>query len=177
MPSCPSSPCLLPTLRTGYRILYAEVSSQWLHAKLHALSQVLGLSSRTFIQCFWSAWELQALSSSCFGWHHPRFADTKLLETLANSRSCQRYRVDTQASDRGCWSGQSQHWQTLPCSQCCTNGSWAHTRLVASHLHSLPGQVAGALCFLLVCRDWSCGWESCGCARGLSFIVLSFDSP
>lgn len=101
MPPCPSFPCWLSALRTRYHILYAEVSRLMTTCKAATRHKVLGLSSCTFIQCFCLTWELHALPSSYFGWYHPRFPDPKLLETLANSHSCQRHRLDTHRHQTG----------------------------------------------------------------------------
>lgn len=139
--------------------------------------KVLGLSSPALIQCFFSAWELQALPPSCFGWYHPRFPDPKLLETLANSHSCQRHRLDRH---RGCWSGKC-HPAPSPLSQ-----QPAYKWQLGSHKawgFSPPSPSAGrvlgpsASCWCVGTEpvgEWPCGsapWSVC-----LSVCLLGFSS-
>lgn len=140
MPPCPSSPCLLSALRTEYHIPCPEVSRSMTAYKAACpgmrfwVYPLVPLSS-VFVQ------HGSASSTLFLLWlvppqisRHKAPGNTGTQPQLSETQT-----GHAQASHRGCWSRQGQHWQMPTCSQPlsqhqCTNSTRAHTWLEASQL-------------------------------------------
>lgn len=117
MPPCPSSPWLLSALRTGYHIPCPEVSRSMTTYKSVCpamrfwVCPLMPLSS-VFVQhgnC--KLYPLLTLAGTT-----PDFQTQSSWKHWHTATAVRDTDWTAQASHRGCWSGQGQHWQMPPCS-------------------------------------------------------------